>query len=53
MKQPIAQEGFPDWTTLPAQSGTWADFVALMELVERLCPTWPEREPLRGDIFRL
>ena len=53
MNQPIADEGFPDFATLPALRGTWQDFVALMELVEQLCPEWPHREPLRGDIFRL
>ena len=51
--QPIADEGFPDFATLPARRGTWQDFVALMELVEQLCPEWPHREPLRGEIFRL
>lgn len=53
MTQPIADEGFPDWTTIPAREGSWADFVALMELVEALCPVWPPREPTRGDIFLL
>ena len=53
MNQPFADEGFPDWATQPARSGTWADFVALMELVEKLCPVFPARERLHGDDFRL
>jgi len=51
MNQPFADEGFPDWTR--PREGSWEDFVALMELVEALCPVWPHREPLKGDIFLL
>lgn len=28
----------------------WAE---LMELVEALCPDWPERPPTRGENFRI
>ena len=28
-------------------------FFELMEVVEALCPVWPERKPIVGHIFRL
>lgn len=30
-----------------------ADWMGLMEVVEALCPVWPEREPSIGTQFKL
>jgi hypothetical protein len=38
----------PERTTDPI-----ADWTGLMEVVEALCPRWPEREPSMGTRFEL
>lgn len=41
-------------TYLRAGSGDpLAEWIALMEAVEALCPRWPQREPVPGVEFRI
>lgn len=38
----------------PAHStDPWERWLELMEVVEELCPRWPERERRAGGVFRL
>lgn len=40
--------------TLPPSSDPIADWIDLMEVVEALCPKWPESKPPRvGWVYRL
>ena len=36
-----------------AGRGDLSDWVELMEVVEALCPVWPERERVEGGVYRL
>ena len=37
----------------PVDRGDLSDWVELMELVEALCPVWPERRPAMAGKFKL
>lgn len=39
-------------TSMPARSDL-SDWIDLMEVIEALCPVWPEHQTTRPGIFRL
>jgi hypothetical protein len=49
---PLVREGGVPYRPLPGRNPFDA-WIALMEVVEALCPRWPERPPIVSGVFRL
>jgi hypothetical protein len=50
---PLIGNAFPKTKALRTAKSDLSDWVDLMELVEALCPKWPERPPEKYGVFKL